>query len=439
MINRLMRYFLPKIIPVLLLGLLVYGGGCDGSNRKSPSDPGVITVSNTKSWSIGAEFYGQNYWDWAYTGIKGTETVMANLRVNVYRAGGTTLDRQENSHLWTTAQVDDYIAYCRAINAEPLLTVPVIRGNTQEAAAMVNYCNIQKNYHVKYWIIGNEPEFYSQYIRETYTINDYVAVFKNYVAAMKQVDPSIKIMGPEVANEAWMAPFLSQCANLVDIVSFHYYPFGNRGDFTITKVVNDESLRGRIFQIRQTVDTYCGSGKPIALTETHSSWSDVMGEPAAAETFYSGLWVANAIGISLQGKLWTVALWGTNGGYGTGFLDAWANNQPRPAYYAMQMFTTHFGNRVIGASSRPELAVYASRNQTDNRTVLIVINKSNANWEQTVRFTNFKTPLSDRQYTFPAYSLTCLAIPDDGSPMDCWSYTKDLADRGSPPAWQSVK
>ena len=422
----------PVMTFILIIGLINILNECQSSGSSGSK---YITVSNSNPRNIGQFFYGQNYWDWAYTGMDGTESTMADLHLNIYRAGGTTLDCQENGKTWKEAQIDKYIAYCRAISAEPLLTVSVVRNNATSAADWVNYCNNRKGYGIKYWIIGNEPEYYGKYIRTGYSMEDYAQTFNEFATAMKKVDSSIFVIGPESGGDGqkMLGTFLKQCGKTVDIVSFHYYPFGNKGDFSIEKVMADQSLRSKIREIRSTVDTYCGSGKPIALTETHSSWSSIMGEPASAETFYSGLWVADAIGIALEENIWSACLWATNGGYGTGFLDCTNQNKPRPAYYSMQMFAAHFGKYLIQAESPQNMSVYASRNETGDHTILIVINKTSIPQEETIRFRNFPNALPERKYTFPAYSLTCLSVPDNGNAMESWSYTKDLADGWNPP------
>lgn len=437
---RLSRLYLAFVA----LTVILMSGCGGGGSVNSPAQPGIIVISGQSPSDIPSTAYGQNYWDWAYTGLGGTESVISDLHINVYRAGGTTNDLQENGIIWDKTQVDKYITYCRAINAEPLLSVSVIKGTAQKAADWVTYCNVQKGYNVKYWIIGNEPDLYndSNYI-SGYTVQDYIRDFKAYSAAMKAVDPTIKIIGPELAwkyvpGNDWMTPFLQSCHDDVDIVSFHYYPYGNSGDFTINNVLGSDSItRGKIDAVQNIVSQYCSAGKPIALTETHVSWSSVMGEAASAETFYAGLWIADTAGICLEKKLWSVVFWGTDGGYGTGFLNT--DNTPRPSYYALQMFTTHFGKYLINATQIPQgLSVYVSRNQANDRTVMIVINKTSAPKQETVSFTDFSPTLPDRQYTFPAYSLTCLMIPDDGSAMECWSYTKDLADLRQPPSHQTI-
>ena len=60
------------------------------------------------------------------------------------------------------------MAFCSAVEAEPMFVVNIVGGTPQEAADWVDYCNRPDNperarngspqpYHVRYWEVGNEP------------------------------------------------------------------------------------------------------------------------------------------------------------------------------------------------------------------------------------------------------------------------------------------
>lgn len=449
MMMILYRSIRSKLVGLIIFIAFMIISGCNsGTGEPITGEPGFIKISGANPQGIGSMVYGQNYWDWVPSwtnGIPGTETLMADLHLNVYRAGGITPDIQNAPEKWDLSQIDKYVAYCRAINVEPMLQVPVATGTTEQAASWVNYCNKQKGYNIKYWIIGNEPDLYdSSNYKAGYTVQNYINDFKAYATAMKAEDVSIMVVGPELAcryipGDDWLTPFLIQCKDYVDIVSFHFYPFGNPGDFTLVNVLNSNSItRSKIETVCGIVAQYCPN-KPIALTETHVSWSEVMGKEASAESFYAGLWIAETMGISLQKNLWTTAFWCTSGGYGTGFIDN-LTKKPRAAYYGLQMFSKHFGNQLIQPTVTSEgISVYASRNDMNDRTIIIVINKSNFHLPETIQFIDFDAPISERKYTFPAYSLTCLSIPDNGGAMECWSYTKSQHNGKVPPEYTVIQ
>ncbi|HEX2952931.1 MAG TPA: glycoside hydrolase family 44 protein [Bacillota bacterium] len=432
------------VLSILIISMIIMLSGCGGgggstttSGPATDGPAGTITVSASNPQPIGANAYGQNYWCWAqgYSNpIQGTESQAAALKVNVLRAGGYNNDAQ-TPNLWDTTQVDRYIAYCRTANAEPIFQVSIINGTSTDAANWVNYCNKVKSYNVKYWIIGNEPDLYATQNpgKPGYTVNNYISDFKAYAAAMKAVDPTIKVMGPELSwkyqigngSNDWFTPFMEQCHDDVDIVTFHRYPFAPQNS-TITNAMSDApNMRSLIRTLRTVVDTYAGTSKPLAITEANITYD---GDPAKStqsaspNTYYASLWVADSMGVALEEKLWTNAYWSMAEGWTISFLDS--NKQPKPIYYGLYMYTNYFGTSLVRPTSVPTgLSVYASRDTGNSKTILMVINKTNQNLPETIQINDITTPVS-KQHVFPAYSITSIAIPDNGGAAEVWTYSQ---------------
>jgi hypothetical protein len=254
-----MAKFIKTSLPILGLLLLILsgcGGGSTGTAASStdPGGPaGIITVSAGNPQPIAPTAYGQNYWSWVPDWgdpVQGTEEQFKALKLNVLRAGGYNNDA-ETPAPWNEAEVDKYIAYCRAIDAEPIFQVSVIKGDPAAAANWVNYCNKVKGYNVKYWIIGNEPDIYAGKDKPAaYNVQSYIADFKAYAAAMKAVDSTIQVMGPELSwkyqlgsgSNDWFTPFMKACHDDVDIVTFHRYP----GDANFATIQNAMELNKSI-------------------------------------------------------------------------------------------------------------------------------------------------------------------------------------------------
>jgi hypothetical protein len=180
-----------------------------------------------------------NYWMWAPSygdHISGTEAQIAPLGFELMRIGG--YDNDANSpDPFDEAQVDKAIVYARAIGAEQLLQVPLLGdahgmpSTADTAAAMVSYANVTKKYGIKYFSIGNEPDLYARQGSLTdmnapaivgYVPENYCASVRAYVTAMKSVDPSISIVGPDLAYQYtasanWLSPVLRGCGELFDI------------------------------------------------------------------------------------------------------------------------------------------------------------------------------------------------------------------------------
>src|SRR5680860_152988 len=96
----------------------------------------------------------------------------------------------------------DWVKKIQALGAEPILQVSQYQA-AEAAADLVRFFNIEKPDGVapiKYWNIGNEP--WLQAKRPPLdTMGAFVeAYFKPIAAAMKAVDPTIKIYGPDFCD-----------------------------------------------------------------------------------------------------------------------------------------------------------------------------------------------------------------------------------------------
>lgn len=137
---------------------------------------------------------------------------------------------------------DEYIAFARRVGAEPTLTVNVEgRGGTpEEAAAWVEYCNGPASsrygglraanghpqpFGVRYWEIGNE--IWGDWVRGHSDAATYAANLTRYVAAMKAVDPTIRIIAVGDNDMAWNRMVLSRTAASIDFLAVHHY-YGTR-------------------------------------------------------------------------------------------------------------------------------------------------------------------------------------------------------------------
>ncbi|HEX2953748.1 MAG TPA: hypothetical protein VHR47_07165 [Bacillota bacterium] len=422
----------------LMVALVTVGGYQANSYAASTKDEAVgsILVSVKDPQPISPYAYGQNYWNWSPAWgdpVHGSQKQIGALKLNLLRAGGYNNDAQTPNR-WDIRQADEYIAYCRSVGAEPLFQIAILKGSAEEAAEWVRYCNIEKKYNVKFWIIGNEPDLYAGKDKKSYDVNDYIADFKAYAAAMKAVDPAIKVLGPELSwkyqvgnsGNDWWTPFRRECHDDVDIVTFHRYPFAV-ADATVNNAFRDNTaMRGLIQKLRIVVDQYAGPEKPLAITEANISWD---GDPAKStqsaspQTFAASLWIADAMGVALEEHLWTNAFWSISEGWTLGFLSS-DTKHPKPNYYGLYMFTNFFGTSLIHPTDVPKgLSVYASRDAGNKKTILIVINKTKKDLNETIQINDLVTPVT-KQHIFPAYSITAITIPDDGSAPDVWLYSK---------------
>jgi alpha-L-arabinofuranosidase len=140
---------------------------------------------------------------------------------------------------------DEFLAWCKAVGTEPLLGLNLGTGTAEEAAALVEYCNIDKGtrwsdlrrqngvadpWNVKHWCLGNEMD-------GPWQIGHMSAIEYGLKAAdaarqMRYVDSSLKLIacgssGPFMPTYLeWDREVLEQCYDYVDGLSLHRY-FGN--------------------------------------------------------------------------------------------------------------------------------------------------------------------------------------------------------------------
>ncbi len=130
---------------------------------------------------------------------------------------------------------DEFIAMCREIGAEPVLTVAADEylvdypeGCTwasreqliEHAVEWVRYANIKKGYAVRYWMIGNES-WHEQNVNST--AETYARDVVDFSVAMKAVDPSICII-PNGNSVEFCGTVLEIAGGHIDYFCISNYP-----------------------------------------------------------------------------------------------------------------------------------------------------------------------------------------------------------------------
>jgi hypothetical protein len=435
------------------------GSGGDGGAAPSP---GTVAIARDSGVPISPFAFGQNYWDWVdwagdgVSGLTGTSSLATGLHLNVLRAGGNNNDW--SMPVFDTGQIERFVAYCRAVGAEPILQAPLVANNVdggaataQSAADMVTYANVTKGYGVKYWEIGNDPDLYATNQPAGFPVRtaaEYCTQFAAYVTAMKAANAaatdggvSIQFLGPELSqpNVAWLAAFLDGCKDYVDVVTVHRYPFSGAQTSATSALDDATSFRSAITSVAAVVQSHARPGTPFGITESNISYDYTNSAYTATSlqagpgTFYAALWAADVMGAALENKLWTFALWNLGDVTASGFvsLGVIVDQQPTPAYYAEQMVSASFRGNVLQPIGVPTgFSVYASYDGVEGSTAILVLNKTTTSSTLTVDV----DALPSRSYDFPSRSLTLLQISDaTGAPTQVLRYTSDMAAAGAPP------
>ena len=434
----------PGLAGALNLALLACVGAC-GGHKQSNVDGGSVAAlpvvisaaaprARTGTWSV-------NYWTWPTTygnAVAGTETLIHQLSPRFMRVGGYNNDANTPDP-FDDAQVDKMIAYARAIGAEPILQVPLLADTTGQpataatAAAMVTYANVTKGYGIKYFSIGNEPDLYptsglrsdpTQAAKPGYTPAGFCADATSFVAAMKNVDPTIQIIGPDLSYQYqpfadWLTPILSTCGELFDIVAVHRYPFSSDKATVPSAIADIPTFRALVSSLRAILQSTGQGDKPLAITEmniVYNATTAVLG--ASPGTVASGLWMADIVGSSLDLGLWTVAEWDISDAdpYTLGLLALPPAHTPRPEYYAYALYASHFGPMLVDVTSAPaNVRAYATRNAAGTATEVIAINWNSASAPLAFQVTGLKTAVPPAIFALPALSMAAVEVPDNGA------------------------
>ncbi len=137
---------------------------------------------------------------------------------------------------------DEFMTWCKAVGTLPLMGLNLGTGTPEQAAALVEYCNVaqgtkwsdlrRKNgyaepYNVKHWCLGNEMDGPWQIGHVTAT--EYGMKAQDAARQMHAVDPSLKLIacgssGPGMPTYLeWDREVLEQCYEYVDALSLHRY------------------------------------------------------------------------------------------------------------------------------------------------------------------------------------------------------------------------
>jgi len=159
------------------------------------------------------------------------------------------LDKAWNAINTNQFGTNEFMAWCKAVGTEPLMGLNLGTGTPEEAAALVEYCNLDQGtkwsdlrrkhgfaepYKVRRWCLGNEMDGPWQIGHMTAT--EYGMKAQDAARQMRYVDPSLQLIacgssGPFMPTYLeWDREVLEQCYDYVDGLSLHRYFTNAAGD-----------------------------------------------------------------------------------------------------------------------------------------------------------------------------------------------------------------
>jgi hypothetical protein len=339
-------------------------------------------------------------------------------QVQMVRIGGNGVEFNMPSGPEYVSLIDSI----RRIGAEPMVQVAQGRGKytAQQAAGIVNYVNNTMGRHIKYWIIGNEPNLAGTHT--TVPVAGVETYIKTWSSAMKAVDPSILIVGPETSfyDTSYLNPLIGganditgQDANgryYVDIVSFHSYPFS--GTQTRAQVLAAaQTLAGNVDRLlalmsaANTLHSRTGANAlQWAVTEFNIDYKNPTAntvEGLGVHSFLNGQYWAEVFGIGMLKQGLTMMPWSIHEGNGArgdgdlGYLDGatLATIKPRAAYYHEQLVAANLRGTFLAATDNQTDVTVLSSRRPDNTTAVMLLNKSAAtDYDFTVQLSSAAVP-----------------------------------------------
>lgn len=293
----------------------------------------------------------------------------------------------------------EFVDFARQVHAEPLMCVNFESdgreryakfkgqnrsGNAQEAADWVAYCNDPDNaercghgfvdpLRIPFWQLGNETSYDDQ----GFDLPKTITKTKKFARAMRNVDPSIKIIG--WGDSGWAPKMADEVGDQIDMLAFHHMFDPDQRDAPVLRgetYRRDPAATWEVLmaawkhndaKIREVRESLASRQIPLAMTECHfaipgrnrcdvlSTWAagvsyarilnnhqrhgDVL-KVATAADFCGNRWQVNAVMIPTP--------------HGQSYL--------MPVARVMKLYRHHIGSHAVEVKSCPgNLDVVASR------------------------------------------------------------------------------
>ena len=390
------RVYLSRLF--VLAVVLVLTVSCASSNDQGsgPIQTPEIPVNtclvdpNLALGEINPLVYGVNHGPWAVI-TTNTLPLAQDARITMIRFPGGNWGDENDLQPY---HIDQFVALADQLGSEVSINVRLHDGSPEKAAELVRYANIENDYGIRYWGIGNEPTLFATSRGEPdYGVNRFNEEWRAIAEAMMAVDESILLIGPELHQFGsslettpkdpfgldWMTEFLKANGDLVDFVSIHRYPFPQQSG---GRAANVEELMNAsqewdeiIAYLRSLIIEITGEDMPIAVTEVNSHWSNAIGGEASPDSYANALWWADALGRMITHNVAMVNYFSLQSNNSTGGYGLFGRTEPRPTYYVYKIFQEFGDTLVFSGCDSENLSLYTAMDEEGNLD-LILINMS---------------------------------------------------------------
>jgi hypothetical protein len=448
---------LPVVAGAVILGYIIAGSYAATANV-TVNFGAPVTAVDPNAFSGTISTYGQDGGNIVVNAKQ--RTALGALGSGLYRLplrwnGGNIISSAGGGP--TNISGDAWVSAVKSFGGVPQI---VLGGSTdnnftpQDGANMVSHFSGANR--VAYWVIGNEPG------NGGMSIGTYCTLFNQTAAAMKAVDPTIKVAGPAWAyyDAATLQSFLNCAGSTVDIIDYHHYAMGGSYLSSATALSQTGDWENEVTAVRAMINaTVPGRASQIGIQvgELNWAWQTADGYPGAYQgddRFYQAVntvWSASVLGHIIKAGGIAHQYADQNGALGITFeksADAShfgrAIDDPMPMYYGWQMFSggpfrrfgstlvqasTTLSNTEVFASTASDNIVLINKDPSASKTAIIQtsgVTAGTAEVWQTAQAAPFNAPGhvasatisgSQVQVTLPPYSVTTLVVtPGSATP-----------------------
>lgn len=281
---------------------------------------------------------------------------------------------------------DEYMAYVREVGAEPYVTVgaspfggyndftKITREQYLEnAVEWVRYANIEKEYGIKYWEIGNE-----NWVNPIGDADFLAGLADEFGTAMKAVDPGIKV-GISTAGGGADPAFVRQVPDVVDFLSMSGY-HGHTWEGYQQEADHDLAYKVReaVRCIEEEAPDPARERLFVAVAELNAI--DFQGDWARTNDLGHGIVVVDMIGQMLMLERVEIAMfwntrWMDDGTPNSLWYALDPYNRIRPTGRGLAIWGQFLLDRLVHIDRLDRVVTWATASNDGSKLNIIIINK----------------------------------------------------------------
>jgi alpha-N-arabinofuranosidase len=309
------------------------------------------------------------------------------FKVDSWAPGYTEKAAEPSEHM----DLDEYIAYCRRVGAEPMVGVNILSGKKysrdadglDEARRLIAYCR-DKNYGVKYWYIGNE-------CYKGFGAKRYIEYIDRYAEVLRSVVPDIAIVadwkfGPESKGRFEECLEIATKSKHVDILEIHE-KWGNEWGLASGMTVEDWRNEFPLYNgklgdyMRKFHDGMKAAGRP-QVKLGFNEWG--VGGVKGGDKFDNALVAADFMIEMFRNRVEQACYWNLNMGSGNSQILHTASDRHElvelnPIAHVFEMFAHALEKPLLPvASSQERVYGFAVKDTAADAIRVFLLNKSDA-------------------------------------------------------------